>query len=535
MQGIFYDVDPEEMWYFPFSLEENGSRFLSKVMREFRASSGTLAIMDPHQTRLRVIASSGLFRSHLWRSLYLPLQKVSAHVLKQGEPVCIDVSRGSPLPLTYRRTRDASSVCLPLRDSRERIVGILSLNKEEGFFDSFVLSLLERSVRKFSGFIERLERAVGQEHAMWALEKASRIIRNITCVMELQKTVRKILRAFRSVVPTQYAVLFVLLPNGESATAMSRRAFRLLSPRLREKLGQVFAPLFQKRGLIVSGPQNISGLQDVLCVGDSLKVLVFPLYWGSCFLGAFLALVENVPDELSRTFLVVLGNFVTGILRNLVFVGGVHEDIERERLRIARDIHDRIAQDLAGAEMYCKSLREMLLKNGGFEKEKLSLCLCLEGFLSSCTQEVRKMVRELRENDGVDPSFSLKDALLSKLDRLFGCQRVPYVLKFKLSEKDLPSSVRREIFFILGECLVNVWKHAQATSLKVKVGHYRNRIYLSVWDNGKGFCPEKGSLREYTFGLQGITERVVSSGGIMRIKSAPYKGTRIGVMIPGSQ
>ncbi|NSW76757.1 MAG: hypothetical protein HPY68_08315 [Candidatus Atribacteria bacterium] len=391
-------------------------------------------------------------------------------------------------------------------------------------------------MRKFSGFIENLERAVEQEHAMWALEKASRILGSITCVAELQETVRKILRAFRIVVPTQYAVFFVLLPNGKAVAAMSRKVSQLFPPRLRKKLAQVFAPLFQKKWLIVSGPQDIPGLQDVLCVDESLQVLVFPLYWRSCFLGAFLALVKSVPGELSRAFLGILGNFVTEILRNLVFAEGVHEDIERERLRIAQDIHDRIAQDLAGAEMYCKSLREMLLKNGGSEKETLSLCLSLEGFLSSCTQEARKMLKELRGKDGVDnTSFFLKEALLSKLNRLFGYQGVPYVLEFRLSEEDLPSSVRKEIFLILGECFVNAWKHAQATSLKVKVGRYRNWIYLLVWDNGKGFCPEEGNLREDAFGLRGITERVVSSGGVMRINSAPCKGTRIGVMIPGSQ
>jgi signal transduction histidine kinase len=101
-----------------------------------------------------------------------------------------------------------------------------------------------------------------------------------------------------------------------------------------------------------------------------------------------------------------------------------------------------------------------------------------------------------------------------------------------IPEECLPPSVRKEVFAILEECLMNVWKHAGATALRVTIGRFKNAVYLVVWDNGKGFCLEQAFFKEHVFGLRGIRERVAALGGMVRIRSRPFRGTRIGVVFP---
>lgn len=523
---------PGEAWCDGSSLGQSAIQFLERLLKDFRASSGTLAILDPYRRKLRVLASFGLSPLRLQQSSYLPLRGVSAYVLKQKEAVFMGVSCNPPLSLGYERKRDVSSVCFPLKDARGRVLGMLSLNRREGFFDPLVLPLLEKATQKYLKFLEELKRAVEEERTIVAVQQASRVIGNIDSTVGLQDVARKVLQAFKIVVPVQYAVFFVLLPDGESAFAMSRGASRLLSPRLRGELDKIFAPLFKKKGLTVHSVSNIPGLQDVLPVDGSLKVLTLPLHGREYFWGAFMALVEDVPGEFSQASLATLGNTVVGVLQNFVLVKRIRRyTIERERLRIAQDLHDRIAQDLAGAEMYCRALQEALFKERALGTEETSLLQHLESFLTSCAQEVRKTLKELR-GEVPDWDLSLKEALLAKLNHLFDPQGVQHNLRVKTSQEDLPLFVRREVLLILEECLVNVWKHAQATSLRVTIGRHKNRIYFSVWDNGKGFCPEEALLEKNSFGLRGIAERVASLGGILRIHSVPRRGTKIGVMLP---
>ncbi|WP_427366609.1 GAF domain-containing protein [Candidatus Caldatribacterium saccharofermentans] len=517
----------EEAWCADFPWSRTALFLLREILRKFCASSGTLAVFDSFQRKLRVVAAFGLYPQRLRRSPYLPSWGVAAHVLQKGQGVIIDALHDPPLSLPYRRCRDTSSVCVPLWGGNgETALGVLSLNRREGCFSSDILPFLEDLVQRHSEFLRELRETLEEEHLVWMVQKASRVLSGCDWTTGFQGLAHTVLQAFQVMVRAQYAALFALLPTGEYTVVMPRELARVLSPETREKLGQIFLPLFRKRHPVICSARSVLRLLPLSGQTPS-KLLVSPLYWRGCFMGAFVALVDAPFSRLLETFLACLSNVAAGMLQSFAFYEKARACIvEQERLRIARNLHDGIAQSLAGAEMYCRALREML------QGEEASVLLHLERFLSSSSQGIREVLRELRGRGQDDGSFALREALLERLDYLFGLQGVRYDLRMRIPEGYLPFPVRKEVFAILEECLMNVWKHAGATVLRVTIGRFKNAVYLVVWDNGKGFCPEQAFFKEHVFGLRGIRERVAALGGMVRIRSRSFRGTRIGVVFP---
>lgn len=418
-------------------------------------------------------------------------------------------------------------MCVPLRGkSGEAVLGVLSLNRREGCFSPDILPFLEDLVQRHSEFLRELGETLEEEHLVRMVQKASKVLSGCDWTTGFQGLACTILRAFQVMVRARYAALFALLPTGKHITVMPRELARVLSPEAQEKLGQILLPLFRKRHPVFCSARNVLRLLP-LSRQASWRVLVSPLYWRGCFMGAFVALVDAPFSRLFETFLAILSGVAAGMLQGFAFYEKTRACIiEQERLRIARNLHDGVAQSLAGAEMYCRALREML------QGEEASVLLHLERFLSSSSQGIREVLRELRGRGQDDEDFALREALLERLDYLFGLQGVRYSLRMRIPEGSLPFPVRKEVFAILEECLMNVWKHAGATALRVAIGRFRNAMYLVVWDNGKGFCPEQALLQEHTFGLRGIRERAAALGGMVRIRSRSFRGTRIGVVFP---
>lgn len=521
-----------EAWCAGSSLGQMALRFLQGVLREHAASSGAFAVFDPCRRRLRILASFGLSLTRLRKSPYFAPQGIGMHVFKTGVPVLLDATHVSPFPLGYERKRDVASVCLPLRCGDGTFVGVLSLNKSDGPFTHPLSTILEATVRKLLPLAEEFVWMWDGEHALWAAEKASRVLRNLDWTTGIREVARTFLHAFRMLVPTEYAVLFVLFPEGENVTVLSRKASSLLPSRTRKELCQVFAPLFRRGKPSVCSVQEVPGLPCLLPKEAPQKVIICPFLWHGYFLGAFVALSNLSLGRFSQGLLATFGNIAAGVFWSLASFRRTRLFLlERERLSLAQSLHDGPAQSIAGAEMYCQMLKEALWGKGILGQNEALLLHRLEHFLSLCRAETRALIEALRGKEGRGDGFSLREALLEKLDYLFGLQGVRYTIKMRLPEGLLSSSVQKEIFSILEECCINVWKHAGATRLLVAVGFFHNAVYLLVWDNGRGFTKEE-ERKEGAFGLRGIRERVASLGGAVRVRSSPGRGTRVGVMFP---
>jgi signal transduction histidine kinase/DNA-binding response OmpR family regulator len=192
-----------------------------------------------------------------------------------------------------------------------------------------------------------------------------------------------------------------------------------------------------------------------------------------------------------------------------------------ERGRLARDLHDSVTQLLYSVNLFSKSGRNAL---DAMELDKLENCLNRLGeSAQQALKEMRLLVHELRplalEREG------LLGALQRRLDAVEG--RVGVAAQLLVDETvALPRLMEKELYHIATEALNNALKHAQVTSVSVRLNADRGQVRLEVVDDGVGFDPRavegQGGL-----GIIGMRERAESLGGELDVISAPGKGTTV--------
>jgi len=195
-----------------------------------------------------------------------------------------------------------------------------------------------------------------------------------------------------------------------------------------------------------------------------------------------------------------------------------------ERERIAREIHDTLAQDLTAIALQIEaSLSELKLDPDG-TRERLERALeVTRGSL----EEARRSVLNLRAAPLAGKS--LPDALAA-LGRRFTHETGIRVGIDAGGAVRLPVSVEGELFRIAQEALANVRAHADAHQVTIALREREGRVTLSIRDDGIGFTPP--AVGEGHHGLAGMRERAWLLGGSLRIRSRPGKGTTISATVP---
>jgi PAS domain S-box-containing protein len=193
---------------------------------------------------------------------------------------------------------------------------------------------------------------------------------------------------------------------------------------------------------------------------------------------------------------------------------------ERERARIARELHDSLGQTLTALKYRIEEAAGLCLACPGTHSavKKLEATGTL---LAGAIAEVRSIVMDLR------PSV-LDDLGLAAAIRWF-CRQfrethpgIRLALRIRLDGRPVREELRVPVFRLLQEALTNAGKHAGGERISVELRRGAGRLHLRVGDNGRGFVPQERSLG---MGLLGMRERSELSGGVFAVASAPGRGT----------
>ncbi|MFD0696227.1 sensor histidine kinase [Paenibacillus sp. GCM10027628] len=204
---------------------------------------------------------------------------------------------------------------------------------------------------------------------------------------------------------------------------------------------------------------------------------------------------------------------------------------EEERKRIAREIHDGMAQTLANVVLRTEIAERMLGKQDiPSVKEEL---VDLKGQVRGGLEEVRKIIFNLRpmalDDLGIVPTLRKYVQDFEEKHRI----RTQFNLVGK--ETRIPSGLEIAIFRLVQEALSNVIKHAKATFVSVELTLERDQVQIYVVDNGIGFDvmqTEQRIAKGNNFGLLGMRERVELLDGSMVLESEKDSGTKITMLIP---
>ena len=198
--------------------------------------------------------------------------------------------------------------------------------------------------------------------------------------------------------------------------------------------------------------------------------------------------------------------------------------IEKERKRIARDLHDTVSQELFAAHMILSGVSQQALK---LDREKMQTQLqSVAAILETAQKDLRVLLLHLRPVELEEKS--LVEGIQILLKELEDKSDLKVSLKQKVSK--LPKKIEEHIFRILQELISNTLRHAQASCLDVYLYQTDVELQLKVVDNGIGF--QLGSLDDLSYGLRNIKERVEDMAGTVQLLTAPKQGLSVDIRIP---
>lgn len=200
----------------------------------------------------------------------------------------------------------------------------------------------------------------------------------------------------------------------------------------------------------------------------------------------------------------------------------------RERLRIAHEMHDGIAQVLGYVNTKVQAAKQYFrlgkTEEGNQQLEQLAVSA------RQAYSDVRESIVGLRTLPGRDRS--LADVLGEFLEQWKDQSGIEAGLTIDPALR-LPVSVELQIVRIIQESLTNVRKHARATKARVDVHGHDGQLVVSIHDDGAGFNPEATARGEFPkFGLTTMRERASSIRGSLDIESAPGGGTTVRFTMP---
>ena len=235
---------------------------------------------------------------------------------------------------------------------------------------------------------------------------------------------------------------------------------------------------------------------------------------------------ELSPDDLQLLY--TIGDLMSiSIERARLFARSAEYGAVEERNRLAREIHDTLAQGLAAIALQLETA-DALLEAGtdpARARQAIEQSLAL---VRANLEEARRSVLDLR-------AAPLEGRSLAQvLEQLANDAATGWNLEAKLDvtggNRPLPLRVETGLYRIAQEALTNIHRHAEAKQVVIRLVATPDRVALSIQDDGRGFDPTRVPKGRY--GLIGLRERVKLLGGKLNVDSRTGKGTRLEVSVP---
>ncbi len=215
-------------------------------------------------------------------------------------------------------------------------------------------------------------------------------------------------------------------------------------------------------------------------------------------------------------YLVLLAGAIREIGR--YWRGAAEATVLEERRRLARDLHDGLAQELAFISMQTK----ILLKRNGPSRELETICVASGRALDEARRAIAALTRPL------DEPFSA--VLAETAEEL--AERAGVRVELDVEDVEVPPDTREALLRMTREAVTNAARHGRPNLIRVHVSN-GDGVRLVVRDDGVGFDSERPPREKPSgFGLVSMRERAEALGGTFRVASTPGAGTEIEVRLP---
>ena len=197
------------------------------------------------------------------------------------------------------------------------------------------------------------------------------------------------------------------------------------------------------------------------------------------------------------------------------------EGQDKERKRVARELHDNLGSTLVTLNMFADSLSS---------KSKDPAIQDLADRIGKTSMDANETVRQISHSldSGLLKHFGLKAAVSQLAEAIETAKEIKVETHLSIEDK-FDNEIGLEIYRIVQELFNNTLKHAEATGIRVELTQIENSLTLIFEDNGKGFDTQNSSKG---MGLGNLEARSEKLGGELQIDSTPNRGSTFIVDIP---
>jgi two-component system nitrate/nitrite sensor histidine kinase NarX len=414
--------------------------------------------------------------------------------------------------------------CFPIK-SGGREAGVLNFFHDPGAAPDEATVKIFREIIQSAG--QALENLRSRDQEIAALLYLQRIP---SPQSDLSILLNSLLQNVQDALDVDFALLY--LPGGIPGKPNS--APQLFSCRRSEGGSKNFVPDMPfLEGIwksVISSGQSLSLENVVLNKMEKLKALfAVPLTWRGEDPVGVLVLGSNSSQGFAQRHQALLetlaGQAALLIQNSQLMVQVEYQAVLDERTRLAREIHDGLAQTLAFLKIQAAQMQNYLSR-GDTEKLKDSLQASYRT-LSDAYIDARQAIENLRRV----PTSELRDWIgqVASDYELATNQKVS--VNIPVFTVEYPANVQAQLIRIVQEALSNIRKHANAEKVEIIGTFDGDLILIKIQDDGYGFSPEsvKGRSR---YGLRGMRERAESIGADFQITSQPGQGTIVSLRMP---
>ncbi len=301
---------------------------------------------------------------------------------------------------------------------------------------------------------------------------------------------------------------------------------------LKSENGEVIKALLNRSSFVTEGQTLIQDPQLNNWLAQN-QWFVMPLYLREHPVGILLVEESGLTKEKESTLMTVANQAALALGTTILCIDRARRlAVETERNRIARDIHDTVAQSLFGIVYSLDACITMLPQQADDVKKEL---IDLRSLANTAHDEVRRSIFDLWPS-----ALNIELFMADLTNYVSGCCR-PRTFSIIFNNhgdfNSLSSGMRRTVYRMAQEALANSARHSGAQSARLCLTVTDDEVYLVVSDEGKGFDPSialsRSQNREH-FGLHGIQERARAMGGDCEINSQPNAGARIMIQLPNN-
>jgi NarL family two-component system sensor histidine kinase YdfH len=202
--------------------------------------------------------------------------------------------------------------------------------------------------------------------------------------------------------------------------------------------------------------------------------------------------------------------------------------VSEERERMARELHDTLAQGVSGLVLQLEAVKHHLETGEILESQMIVSETVAQA--RDALRNARAAIDDLRAEAMFAPAFV--EAIAQRAQRIHAATGISYELDAQLPDNLLlPPTVSLHARRAVAEMLANVVRHAQATRVRLRLHLADGWLLIEVADNGVGFDVEAAN-RPGHYGIIGLRERARLTGGHFSIESAPENGTTVELRLP---